>query len=196
MPVYKNFDQVINAGRVDEFARVAFTKNWLKTSYDITDVKADFIDALSDVHDHDDLAKHFGQVRVGTAFSSVLVQIVKVENVWHLGAILKDGEQGSVIHPKAEASFTHPENMKVLLLLKTVLSKGTVSKGISHGLKTGSETDGTLYTPDVGIGYAEVYAKQDAEDFVNEDIVSVKSNPNDLGIGKTKSVGIDLSAYL
>jgi hypothetical protein len=117
MPTYKNFDQIINSGRPSRLDRINFTKSWLRNNYDIVEVKEDFLDNMSDVHDHDNLAKHFGQIRIGTAFSSITAQIVKVENTWHLGVILKEGEQGQVLHPKSEASYAHPDNMKSILLL-------------------------------------------------------------------------------
>lgn len=196
MPTYKNFDQIINSGRPSRLDRINFTKSWLRNNYNITEVKEDFLDNLSDVHDHDNLAKHFGQIRIGTAFSSVTAQIVKVENTWHLGVILKEGGQGQVLHPKSEASYSQVDNMKSILLLKTIVAKGTVSKEVTYLTDTAAsdESNGTMYG--TTMIPSEIYAAKDAADSVSDDVVSVQSNPNDINIGKTKSVGIDMSAYL
>lgn len=118
---YRNFDELLEAKTIDEQSRLQFTKKWISDNYEITDPAADFIAAVSDVHDHDDLPKHFGQVTLSTAFSSVKVQLLRLPEGWHLG-IQRDGQEDpTIVHPKSERSYRVTENYQHVQQLQQLL---------------------------------------------------------------------------
>jgi hypothetical protein len=83
---YNNFTELLEADQVDEGARKLFTTRWLNTQYGIAEnVNPEWVNEISAVHDHDNLPKHFGKIKLSSSFSSFHTQIVQDQNgVWRL----------------------------------------------------------------------------------------------------------------
>lgn len=126
MAKFNTFDQILkdpNVGsRADE--RVAFTREWLEANYGIEAVaKSAWVEQLSNVHDHDELPQHFGEIKVGTGFQNLWVQLVKNGSVWDLSVIkdLGDIDKSRILLPHtAKKNLTEEDsaelaNLKVLL---------------------------------------------------------------------------------
>jgi hypothetical protein len=121
---YTNFDQIMEAEHVNATDRIQFTRKWLSQSYDIKNADENWITVLANVHDHDNLPKHFGAYKVGSSFSATMTQLVRLPDGWHL-AIGADEQNLTPIHPKQETgSYSHPLNMKLRMQLTNVLKKG------------------------------------------------------------------------
>lgn len=189
MTTYKNFDEIIGATEVDRNARLAFARKWVKDNYGIVDSKGDWIDGLSDVHNHDNLPKHFGQIKLGTAFSTINTQLIRYEGVWHIGIRTPKNDDGFVLHPANEQSSKHPDNEKARLNLLRLVKNGTVQLEVINMANQGTE-----YSPVTALSGDDIYKQKDLEAATEDDVTSY--NINDTQNKSTKSVGIDLSAYL
>ncbi len=76
---YTNFTELITADEVDEQARKFFTRGWLKTQYNINhQVNPEWADLITEVHDHDNLPKHFGKIQLASAFSASTLRLFKI----------------------------------------------------------------------------------------------------------------------
>lgn len=126
MAKFTNFDQFLKdpdvGSRADE--RIMFTREWLEANYGIETVaKSAWVEQLSNVHDHDELPYHFGEVKVGTGFQNLWVQLIKNGSVWDLAVIkdLKDIEKSRLLLPHVtnknltEGDLAELTNLKVLL---------------------------------------------------------------------------------
>ena len=186
MPTYSTFDHILNADTVDTNERLRFAKRWLSKTYRIINVNQEWLNILTEPHNHDNLPKHFGQVKISTAFVSLITQLVKIQNVWHIGIIKKNDSDGIIIHPTAEESGKTTQNEKNRLLLMSIARNGTVNKNMPI-------LQGTELSPVATLSPDEIYTAKDSSDNVKEDVSSYKldlSAPN-----KTRSVDIDLSEY-
>jgi hypothetical protein len=189
MTTYNNFDEIITANEVDRNARLAFARKWVKESYGIVDTKGDWIDGLTDVHNHDNLPKHFGQIKLGTAFSTLNTQLVRYEGIWHIGIRTPKNDEGFVLHPANEQSSKTPANEKARLNLLRLVKTGTVQLEVIN-----MASQGTEYTPVATLSGDDIYKQKDLEAAIDDDVTSYNvDNSQNKG---TKSVGIDLSAYL
>lgn len=185
MANYRNFDEIMNARNVFPVDRLMFARKWLSDNYGVNNPDEQWLNDFTDVHDHDGAPKHFGQIKIGTAFGALMTQLVKIENTWHVGVVKPNSEQGIIIHPKSEASSTHPDNMKEMLNFVRVVQTGKV---LQQPVFSGNE-----YQTVAPLTSQEVYAQQDAEDGFNDDVASA---PADITSTRTQSVGVDLSAWL
>lgn len=176
---YQTFNQILADEHVDNEERILFTKRWLKSSYGFGQADEQWVSLLSDVHDHDNLEKHFGEVVLATAFNSLTTRIVLVNGVWHLAVLKKSDSSWAPIHPKIESSYNEASNQKLRLNLFNLLKKGKVVAGQQTGQPSPVEN---------------IYASKDKAFEVAEDISSVPVSHVDAA--KTKSVSIDLSQYL
>lgn len=179
--VYKSFDELLNADTVDETARLRFTQQWLEESYGLKNFDPVWANLLSAVHDHDNLPKHFGDIRVGSAFSALITQLVRLPDGWHLASKRHDNEDLVPIHPKNEGSFSHPANQALVLRLRQTLKNGKVVVPA-----------GAVPEFNAPVESFDIYAGKDAAETRNEGPTSAPllSEP-----GKTRSVGIDLSQF-
>lgn len=175
---YKSFDDFFTEGpNKNKESRVAFTSNWLKTHYRFSDVNREWVELISDVHDHDNQPLHFGQVKIGTAFNAVTTQLVIVHNEWHLMMKKVNGEE-VLVHPIHEESRILG-NDKNRLFLYEILRKGKV---VAEKL------------PIQGATYIANPTALDAfSDMPSDEAVSGSAPVSD-DIATT-SVSVDLSAY-
>lgn len=192
MKQYSDFDQFLSEGPGLEFeARLAFTRKWLKDNYNVVSANEEWMTLLSDVHNHDDQPLHFGQIKIGTSFSAATTQLVKLHNVWHMGIIKQNSNEGAFIHPLREQN-QNPENEKLRVLLSSLATSGKVVKpepvyGVDY-----SAPAINMGTPDFsGPGVFQLPEPvATEEDDLENNPIKVNSET------KTKSVDIDLSSLL
>lgn len=186
MTVYNDFDQLLEARTVDHKARIRFAQEWLRKNYGINTADAEWVDSLSNVHDHDNLEKHFGQIKIGTAFSMLVTQLVRVQEGWHLGVARKEGQQGVLLHPITEAASNDDEQKKLRLQLTQVVKNGKVKHDESSNPPVAVTS-----VPSLG---EDIYRTKDAAADILDEPVSAPVTLD--STQKTKSVGIDLSAFM
>lgn len=126
MTTYNNFDQILNDKNLSEKDRISFTKSWLSKNYGVdSNANQEWVNILSDVHDHDNEPKHFGRVKLGTAFESIETQLVKIHNVWHIGIVKNNHEDSSVvIHSLNEVASQDEQNVKNRGQLQRLVKNG------------------------------------------------------------------------
>jgi hypothetical protein len=184
MTSYNNFDQILNDPQVDEQARIQFTRKWLNQQYGITAYDTDWVNVLTAVHDHDNLPKHFGQPRVGSAFAALVTQLAKLPDGWHL-AYIDANDEMTPVHPKTETSYSHPENIKRRSRITTVLKTGK--------LLAPANNQQTSRTPDSFPGtITDIYAEKDQAVKVDDELNPTITPTTQVA---TKSVSIDLSSF-
>jgi len=180
MTTYTDFDQILNADVVDEQARIRFTQRWLSDSYNInSSVNPDWVAVLSSVHDHDNLPKHFGDVKVGSAFMAMSTRLIRLADGWHIGVGQSD-DSVLPVHPKYETSWSHPLNQKEYQRLIQGIRKGKVSNLVSSNPVQQSSA------PAITIPEA---AYESEEPSVSRDQITPTTQV------KTNSVSIDLSQW-
>jgi len=185
---YHSFDEILAANQINEAERIAYTAKWLENNYGIKNPNPEWVTLLSDVHDHDNMPKHFGDTHVGTAFTRMDLILTKIGgSTWHIGVARNGKGKGELIHPKSEASYSENSNQKLRLELIALLKNGKVQQTIGH---TNNATLATV-TP---VSSETIYKKEDDEAREASNLGS-SAPVNSLG-AKTKSVGIDMSAYL
>jgi hypothetical protein len=139
MPKYKNFDQLLTAANVSQKDRIDFTNEWLKKNYGIEVPEgAKWADELSDVHNHDNLPKHFGQIKIGNSFQVRWIQLVKIgSTLWQLAVIknIEDAETQTLLTPLNR----NPSGENTLLLddLKELLKKTSKTVSVNIVQKAG-----------------------------------------------------------
>lgn len=107
--------------------RVRLGKEWLQTDYQIKNVKdIKVLEEAFNVHDHDNMALHFGEVYVGSTFTAGYIRVVEVGEGWHLAFSREAGKNFTIIHPSYEKAGQNQDNIKLLSLVRTLLSKGTL----------------------------------------------------------------------
>jgi hypothetical protein len=179
---YNNFDEIITAEKVDNEARQRFTRKWLRDEYGIEQYDKDWLNQLSDVHNHDDLPKHFGQVRIGSSFSALTTALIRLPEGWHLAISKSDGESITPIHPKHESSYTNTENQKHRLHIIKVLKTGKIIQTSNVSQYPIVDTDSFFEKKD------KQNASTDSTSLPIEAVTPVSQV-------KTTSVNIDLSSY-
>lgn len=123
----KIIEKILKDKTLTTGSRVSLIREWLKTEYRVKDVKdVKFLERLTEVHDHDNLALHFGEVKIGSAFSSGVVRIFEVNDGWHLGYSKQGGGDFAIIHPGYEKAGLEAENLKTLNIVKSLLKTGSV----------------------------------------------------------------------
>jgi hypothetical protein len=179
MTAYKDFDQILNADVVDEKERIKFTQRWVADSYKIpSSMNPDWVAVLSSVHDHDNLPKHFGEVKVGSAFMVLSTQLIRLPDGWHIGVGQSDGNFIPV-HPSYETSWNHPLNRKEIQKLTQAVRTGKVLNLASNNQPQPSGP--TIIVPET--------AYQSDEPEVSQDQITPTTQI------KTSSVSIDLSNW-
>lgn len=181
---YDSFDEILNAVTLNNAARVVYTRKWLEENYQITNPNAEWLDLFSNIHDHDNMPKHFGDTRMGTAFMKMDLILTKVGATWHIGVSRKSDGKGELVHPKSEgASYTDAGNQKLRVALSSILKKGNLQRIPASDIASQQVSASD-----------SIYQKEDEANRLASDFGS--SAPVDSLNVKTKSVGIDMSAYL
>ena len=184
---YTNFDQFFAEGaNKKKEERLAFTRTWLKDNYKITDANPEWLELIADVHDHDEQALHFGQIKIASTFSALTVQLLKVHDVWHIGILKPNSNEANVIHPLREN--VGGDNEKNRLMLAQLVKKGTVPK--PQEPVYGIQFDPTP----VRLPTGDIYSQKDAEPAQGVYEVTTSAPVSDKA--KTKSIDVDLSAFL
>lgn len=190
MKQYSDFDEFIQEGPgVNQKEREAFTRKWLRASYNIVNADELWVRLLSDVHNHDNQPLHFGQIRIGTAFSALNTQLVKENNSWHIGVAKPNATEGHIIHPLKER-VADPNNEKLRRQLEGIATTGkVVLQQTALPVYDGVEYEMNPTT--VG----DVFVLPEKDEVKDDD--APQSAPISLdGQTKTTSVDIDLSAFL
>lgn len=181
---YNSFDEILNAVTLNNAARVVYTRKWLEENYQIKNPNAEWLSLFSDVHNHDNMPKHFGDTHMGTAFMKMDLILTKVGSTWHIGVSRKGDGRGELLHPKSEgASYTDAGNQKLRVALSSILKNGSLKQN----------TNSTVSTKQANLSDS-IYHKEDEADRASSDF-SPSAPVDNLNV-KTKSVDIDMSAYL
>lgn len=184
---YHNFDQILADENVNDAERISFTRQWLRNNYGIAQYDPEWVDQLTNVHDHDNMPKHFGEISVGSAFTTALLTyLVRLPDGWHLTISQAGNRDGTPIHPKTEASYTNPANQKARLHLAQVLKTGKVSK---------QPVQGATFNTQPQLTQSDLFAQKDAEAKVEDNSELSNDSVKPDSVIKTTSVGIDLSQY-
>lgn len=131
---YTNFTELMTATEVDEQARKFFTRGWLKTQYNINyQVNPEWADLLTEVHDHDNLPKHFGKIQLASSFSSFYTQIVQDQNgVWRLAytANIEDTNAGKLVPLVNDKNVSRVEFNQLRGHIKSIVTKNKVQTNL------------------------------------------------------------------
>jgi hypothetical protein len=192
---YKSFDEILNDETVNNTDRINFTRQWLKTNYGYNNPNEEWVNIISDVHDHDNQPKHFGEVSIGSSFSVFKTQLVRVQEGWHLGVTRNNQTQGTILHPKTEPAGKEPENQKLTLALGQTLKTGKLIENVQQ-IVTTPVVSSTNNEVTINLDQNILYYEEDQEIAAQDDIQTHRIEDPFLSSGKTKSVSIDLSSYL
>jgi hypothetical protein len=191
MTNYTTIDQMVNSDQIETNDRLQFIRKWLADQYEIKSSNPQWLDLFSDVHDHDNLPKHFGQVKIGSTFAAAVTQLVRLPDGWHIAISNKNNEMVP-IHPKREGSYTHPSNQKLLLQLRQVV-KGKVSQ--QPQLAAGGTGVQSL-SPAGALTAEDLYQAEDREIAEKDNLGPAVTSTTPFTQQKTQSVDIDISRFL
>lgn len=178
----KIINKILNDKGLDVNSRVRLIQEWLKTDYRLKEVKdRKFLEQISEVHDHDNMALHFGEVNVGTAFEAGYVRIVELEEGWHLAFSRQSGQNFSIIHPSYEKAGVTAENLNTLSIVRNLIKKGSVK---SLDIVAPAAESGAYMTVN---GFEETVEDEDA---LVDNFTTTGSN------GPTTSISINMDDYL
>lgn len=188
----KIINKILNDKNLDASNRVRLTREWLQTEYRLKDVKdVKFLQQLSEVHDHDNLALHFGEVNVGTAFEEGYIRIVEVNEGWHLAFSRKSGQDFVIVHPNHEKAGLTAENLKNVNIIKALVKKGSV--------KVAENPAALGFTPPVVTSEASVMTVSGFDEKVVDEsaLTDAPIATDNLGApGSTTSLVINMDDYL
>lgn len=184
---YNNFDQFFTEGAgKNKEARIAFTKKWLKENYNISEANPEWVEQISDVHDHDGQPLHFGQIPLASSFTSLTTQLIKLHNVWHIATLKPNSNDASVIHPLKENS-KEANNEKNRINLARLAKKGTLVKAQApvYGIQFDQAP--------VALNANDIY--RDKDSVPNPDMHAESLTAPVTPDAETKSVNIDMSSF-
>lgn len=121
MTEYTNFDQIMRDENLDDAARIAYTNEWLLGRYGL-EIPTPLVAELTRVHDHDNLAKHFGQLKLATAFQNAWLQVEKTSpGTWSLTYSYAGPEaQPSILPHKNDKKQDQSNTEKIQRLINAI----------------------------------------------------------------------------
>lgn len=184
----KIINKILNTPNLSLSDQTRLMKEWLQTDYQTKNVKdTKVLEALSSVHNHDNLPLHFGEVHVGSTFSAGYIRVVEVGEGWHLAHSREPGKNFTIIHPTYEKAGQTAENVKLLTLVKSLLAKGTLVNVPGTVTVTSPETTNQLVVK--GLEEKPVTSEND----LTNDTVNIA----DFGAPKNgSSITINMNDYL
>lgn len=184
----KIISKILNNKQLSETDRVRLIREWFKTEYRLKDIKDNkFLSLVSEVHDHDNLPLHFGEVNVGTSFNASYVRILEVNEGWHLAVSKESGKNFNVIHPNYEQAGSTAENLKHLNIVKSLLKSGSVNVPLA----------GVVYNPPAMGTQAVMSVRGLEETIVDEDaLTEAPVSVSSVSQNGTTSLTINMDDYL
>jgi len=174
---YTNFDQILRESNLNEVDRIIFTQQWLQKNYNIdVPINAQWVNELTGVHNHDNLPKHYGQLKLATAFENLWIQVTKINANTYRLAVIRDindvAGTSIVLNPVQKGVAENP----VLTHVRTLLDKMSNPRPKN-------------------VPPARKFSTFDDLEVASGDLESVPLTEA-INPSKTKTVDIDLSSYL
>lgn len=194
------FDKVFEgAVRLTDAEKKDAVGGWLKREYDIRVKDSDVLVALLDLHEPGSENQHFGHPEVSSAFGKSVLQLARFADGWHVVFRQPHHSEHMILHPKSEASYSHPMNRKLVGDLRNLLKNSSMVSAEPAVQKIPEAAEQFVKEPTALIDGSNVHIIIPDEKPVDElDSVSFSSDASGLGSllqgGSSISIDIDPSS--